>query len=109
MSNVNRSVIELRGGVEIDHFKYILDAIHAKLPRVDFEFTIRPDGYIKFGKNLPAKGWTLDEFGRTVGVINDVKFFQRHSNHSLVISNIRDRKIITMMSKANIEKFLDML
>ncbi len=51
--------------------------IKEKLPKVDFPVKVSSTGYIIWPDKsvLPPYGYTLDEIGRTVGVVDEIRFF----------------------------------
>ncbi len=62
----------------------------SKLPRVDFPVWVGSTGYIIWpDKNvLPTCGYTLDEIGRTVGVVDGIRFFQRYTGNCMLVANM---------------------
>ncbi len=47
-------------------------------------------GYIIWPEenDLPTFGYTLDEIGRTVGVVGGIRFFQRYTGNCMLVSDM---------------------
>ncbi len=66
-----------------------LRAIKTQVPKVDFEVKIGSTGYVTWPKAdaLPSRGWTTDEIGRLVAVIDGKRYFQRYTNNCKMLTN----------------------
>lgn len=78
----------LGGGPKSDDGAELFLKVKQQLPRVDFNPIVGWTGYIIWPDDLPtSSGWTLDEVGRLVGYVGNIRFFQRYVNRcSIVIS-----------------------
>ena len=68
----------------------MMSLIKEKLPRVNFPVKVGSTGYIIWpDKNvLPTCGYTLDEIGRMVGVVDEIRFFQRYTRNCMLVANM---------------------
>jgi hypothetical protein len=68
----------------------MMELIKRKLPKVNFPVRTGSTGYIIWPETseLPVAGYTLDEIGRTVGVIDGIRFFQRYTGCCMLVSHM---------------------
>jgi hypothetical protein len=68
----------------------MMTLIKEKLPKVDFPVRTGATGYIIWPKmsELPPAGHTLDETGRTVGIVGGIRFFQRYTRSCMLVSDM---------------------
>lgn len=79
----------LGGGLKSNIGEELLLKIREKIPRVDFNPIIGSTGYIVWPNKLPTEsGWTLDEVGRLVGYVNNIRFFQRHVHSCHIVISV---------------------
>nr|QBK85713.1 MAG: hypothetical protein LCMAC101_03080 [Marseillevirus LCMAC101] len=74
------------GGAE----EQMLKLIKEKLPRIDFPVRVGSTGYIIWPNDnvLPTYGYTLDEIGRTVGIVDEIRFFQRYTENCMLVGDM---------------------
>ena len=66
----------------------MMSLIKEKLPRVDFPVRVGSTGYIIWSNDLPTRGYTLDEVGRMVGVVDEIRFFQRYTGNCMLVAHM---------------------
>lgn len=64
--------------------------IEEKLPIIDFPVSIGSTGYIVWPKDddLPECGYTFDEVGRLVGLVDEIRFFQRYTGNYMLVGDM---------------------
>jgi hypothetical protein len=89
-------------GFSVPGEEEMMELIKEKLPRIDFPVRIGSTGYIIWPSkdDLPSAGYTLDETGRTVGVIDGIRFFQRYTRNCMLVSDMgEDGSFFTSLSE----------
>lgn len=66
----------------------MMQLIKESLPKIDFPVNVGATGYIIWPDEsvLPRYGYTLDEIGRTVGVMDEIRFFQRYTGNCMLMA-----------------------
>jgi hypothetical protein len=83
-----------------------------KLPKVDLPIKVGGTGYIQLtGSPSVTRGWTKDEVGRMVVIVDDVLVFQRYTDGQVFMWGSIDRTSPTRSIFADIadQKFLEKL
>ena len=68
----------------------MMSLIKRELPKIDFPVRVGSTGYIIWPDKsvLPKYGYTLDEIGRTVGVVDEIRFFQRYTGNCMLVASM---------------------
>ncbi len=87
-----------------DNGKEFIECVKKILPNIELPIYVEPNGYIHLTDipSLPMYGWSTDDFGRFVAIIDHELIFQRMiKGHQLIYGTIVDEHSVFKTSVDN--------